>query len=667
MAFPLVAVMFGAVSPAHAQKRNPSEVPSAPVVQLIVKESGAIRSAAAINGRGDEMRRIQQWSAAALQPLTSKRVMSGGARILRLSTPLTASDAAAVAQRLRATGAFDYVDVDYRVHVAGVAANDTYLSQQWNLSPATSSRGGADVLAAWQRMPTGGSVTVAVVDTGITAHEDLDASRLAAGYDFLTAETLTTTADAKTGKFLPTGFVKNDGIADRDTDPSDPGDWVTADDATNYPDLCGPAVPSSWHGTYVSGIIAATRGNGLGIAGITPFARISNARVLGRCGGVTSDLIDAMRWAAGIAVPGVPLNAEPAKVINLSLGGYSPCGPALQQAVNDVRARGVVIVAATGNDAAMGAGAPANCSGVIGVTAHTPEGDSADYANVGTGTMLSAPGGGRGVLMTGSQLSVLSTVNLGTTTPTGSGYGLKTGTSIAAPHVTGVAAMLLSENASLTPDDIASLLTQSARPFPAGSWCQSRPGTCGAGMLDADSALALLSGQPVVHVAASADTVQPGATLTLYAKGAPGFNVSGATIQWSQTTGPAVSITPVPSDSSSATAVLPTVGTYSFVATIRNDAGSVATDTVTVAATDPASVSPGNGATGGVSSGGSDSVGPPPAAGGGAGGTASQTGGSGGGGAISPVLALLLLFAGGLGYGLRRSWSGSVTLARPGQ
>ncbi len=390
---PLVAVMFGAVSHAHAQKRNPSEVPSAPVVQLIVKESGAIRSAAAINGGGDEMRRVQQWSAAALQPLTSKRVMSGGARILRLSTPLTASDAAAVAQRLRATGAFDYVDVDYRIHLAGVPANDTYLSQQWNLSPATSSRGGADVFAAWQRMPTGGSVTVAVVDTGITAHEDLDTSRLAAGYDFLTAETLTTTADAKTGKFLPAGFVKNDGIADRDADPSDPGDWVTVDDATNYPDLCGPAVPSSWHGTYVSGIIAATRGNGLGIAGITPFARISNARVLGRCGGVTSDLIDAMRWAAGIAVPGVPLNAEPAKVINLSLGGYSPCGPALQQAVNDVRARGVVIVAATGNDAAMGAGAPANCSGVIGVTAHTPEGDSADYANVGTGTMLSAPGG----------------------------------------------------------------------------------------------------------------------------------------------------------------------------------------------------------------------------------------------------------------------------------
>ena len=176
-------------------------------------------------------------------------------------------------------------------------------------------------------------------------------------------------------------------------------------------------------------------------------------------------------------------------------------------------------------------------------------------------------------------------------------------------------------------------------------------------MLDADSALALLAGQPVVHVAASADTVQPGATLTLYAKGAPGFKVSGATIQWSQTAGPAVSITPVTSDSSGATAVLPTAGTYSFVATIRNDAGSVATDTVTVAATAPASASPGSSETSNGSPGGSDSGASPPPAGGGTGGMASQAGGSGGGGAISPVLALLLLFAGGLGYGLRNSRS----------
>jgi len=645
--------MICAATPAHAQKRNPSEVRLPPVVQLIVKESGAIRSSAA-SGRDDEMRRVQQWSAAALQPLASKRVMSGGARAIRFSTPLAAADAAAVAQRLRATGAFEYVDIDYRIHVSGADANDTYLPQQWNLSGPDTSRGGADVLAAWQRLPTGGTVTVAVVDTGITVHEDLDVSRLASGYDFLAAETLATIPDAQTGKLLPAGFVKNDGIADRDADPADPGDWVGLDDATNYPDLCGPARPSSWHGTYVSGIIAATRGNSLGIAGIAPFARISNARVLGRCGGATSDLIDAMRWSAGIAVPGVPLNAEPAKIINLSLGGYNPCGPALQQAIDDVRARGVVIVAATGNDAAMAAGAPANCRGVIGVTAHTAEGDSADYANVGPGTTLSAPGGGTGALLTGSQMSILSTMNLGTTTPAGSGYGLKSGTSIAAPHVSGAAALLLSANASLTPDDIASLLTQSARPFPAGSWCQSRPGTCGAGMLDADSALALLSGQPVVHVAADAEVVQPGAKVTLYAKGAPGFRATGATVQWSQMAGPPAPLTPVPSDDSSATTVLPLAGTYRFVATIRNDAGSVSTDAVTITATEPASAPPSSGATGGVSPGGGGSGGSPPAAGGTGGSAGPQTGSSGGGGAVHPSAALLLLFVGALGFGRRR-------------
>ena len=154
--------------------------------------------------------------------------------------------------------------------------------------------------------------------------------------------------------------------------------------------------PSSWHGTHVAGIIGAASNNGVGVTGVDWSARILPVRVLGRDGGTTSDIVDGMAWAAGLAVPGVPANTTPARVINLSLGGSGECSAAFQDVVNRVRAAGAMVVAAAGNDGATSVSQPANCNGVIAVTAHARDGDNASYSNVGAQVTISAPGGGCG-------------------------------------------------------------------------------------------------------------------------------------------------------------------------------------------------------------------------------------------------------------------------------
>ena len=210
---------------------------------------------------------------------------------------------------------------------------------------------------------------------------------------------------------------------------------------------------------------------------------------LGKCGGNSSDISDAIRWAAGVSVPGVPTNTNPAKVVSLSLGGSTQSGPEVcgspeRDAVNAVRAVGAVVVAATGNDGTAYIAAPSSCAGVIAVTAHTIEGDKADYANYGDSgdgangqapkntVTISAPGGGCGTSITASTSPacanqyVWSTLNSGTQGPANPGYAGAVGTSMATPHVAGVAGLLFSLDPSLLPDTITSLLTSTARAFP---------------------------------------------------------------------------------------------------------------------------------------------------------------------------------------------------------
>jgi hypothetical protein len=270
--------------------------------------------------------------------------------------------------------------------------------------------------------------------------------------------------------------MANDGNG-RDPDPSDPGDGTSDNQCGNGI----PGEPSTFHGTFVSGIIGANTNNGVGVSGLDWNAKLLPVRVLGKCGGTFDDILDGLLWATGVPVAGVPPNPNPARVVNMSLGGPTECPQALQDAINTALAQGAVIVVAAGNDSVDAAGfAPAGCSGVITVGASTRQGDRASYSNFGLRVDLSAPGGDGGDL-------ILSTGNasIGPGNPI---YEFAAGTSAAAPHVSAAASLMIARNANLTPGRIQDILTGTTRNFSAGTACSVGP-LCGSGMLDISVAL----------------------------------------------------------------------------------------------------------------------------------------------------------------------------------
>ena len=255
---------------------------------------------------------------------------------------------------------------------------------------------------------------------------------------------------------------------------------------------CGPGSPeepSSWHGTHVAGTVGVVRtGNEIGVAGVNWSSRVQSVRVLGKCGGTIADINDAIRWAAGLSVPGVPDNPTPAKVINLSLGASAPCSdsPATQAAIDDAVAAGTTVVVAAGNSAMDASGSfPASCDGVVTVAASDARGHLVTrYSNYGDTVDILAPGGDvqRDDDDDGNPDGVYSTVF--------GGYAYYNGTSMASPHVAGVAALLLAEEPGLTPAQVSARLQQAALPRTAAQ-C---PRPCGAG---------LLSAAPVTNLAVS--------------------------------------------------------------------------------------------------------------------------------------------------------------------
>lgn len=384
--------------------------------------------------------------------LQQLRRLATGAQVVRAEAPLDRIQTEALVRRLALDRNVEYIEIDRRFSITA-SPDDPRFGEQWGLADGY----GINAVPAWQSA-TGAGVVVAVLDTGIADHSDLIANVLP-GYDFISDPAMA-----------------NDGDG-RDADAHDPGDWVEANQ-------CGGnhgAWNSSWHGTHVAGTIAAVTHNGKGVAGVAADARVLPVRVLGSCGGYTSDIADAIVWASGGEVAGVPSNANPAEVINLSLGGGGACGTTFQTAINTAVANGATLVIAAGNDNTNASNsAPANCANVIAVGASDSDGkrsiwSSTLQSNFGPLVDVAAPGSG-----------IVSTFNSGSRTPSLESYGYSGGTSMAAPHVAGVVALVQQvSDPARTPAQLEALIKASATPFP-----RTPDREIGTGIVNAQAAVA---------------------------------------------------------------------------------------------------------------------------------------------------------------------------------
>ena len=441
------------------------------------------------------------------------RTAGTGADVLRIARSIDAGELAALIAEFKADAAIEYVEED-RLLQPLLTPNDTRYSEQWGYFEAV---GGIRAPAAWE-VTSGTGAVVAVIDTGYRPHADL-AANIVGGYDMI--------SDLD---------IANDGNL-RDADARDPGDWVK-----NFECGFNLATSSSWHGTHVAGTIAALTNNALGVAGVAYGAKVVPVRGLGKCGGYTSDIADGIIWASGGTVPGVPANPNKAQVINMSLGGSGACDNTTKLAIQGANSRGTTVIVAAGNsNADANKYSPASCPGAIAVAAVGRNGGRASYSNFGTVVAIAAPGGDSKAAGNG----VLSTLNAGTKGPGADAYALYQGTSMASPHVAGVAALLYSIKPTITPAEVKTALTTTARAFPAS--CSG----CGAGIVDAAAAVAYVQGTIVVEppppppLCPAGFIAYPGELATKGAlaahPGEDGFTLSAATALDGTLEGPAAS------------------------------------------------------------------------------------------------------------------------------
>lgn len=345
-------------------------------------------------------------------------------------------------------------------------ANEPAYNLQWGFFDPSTAAGGAAFHSAWRRQLGAPSVTVAIIDTGVVrTHRELSAA-LVPGLDTVSAVAFSGDGDSI------------------DLDPNDPGDYVTPSEAAlyqRYGVACASPKPSSWHGSHVAGTVAAAV-NGLFGTGGAPGVRILPVRVLGKCGGQDIDILRGIAWAMGVRIAGLPANAHPAHILNLSLGGSSLCTPHYRQLFAEARRRGIVVVVAAGNDGRNTISyTPAGCPDVFPVAAHDRSGLKANFSNFGSNVVVSAPGVG-----------VYSSVDSGSSVPVSDFAAEANGTSMAAPHVAAAVALVKSGRPSATVDEIRTWLFASARPFLSGSGCalgEAYSGLCGRGYLDANALL----------------------------------------------------------------------------------------------------------------------------------------------------------------------------------
>lgn len=517
--------------------------------------------------------------------------------VIQLERRLSAAELAAAIAALTADPAVEFASPDFRRYPHALP-NDSLVSTQWYLLSTEISALRAE--AAWD-VTTGVTGTiVAVLDTGVRFdHPDLlaasEGGKLLPGYDFVAGESSASFVGA------------NDGDG-RDPDPSDPGDWIDAADVDEPGFEECEISDSSWHGTRVAGVIAARTNNGIGMAGAAWNAWILPVRVMGKCGGRDSDIIAAMRWAAGLPVPGVPDNPYPANIVNLSLGADGTCTAAYQAAANEIAARGVLIVASAGNEGGP-VNAPANCAGVLGVAGVRQIGTKVGFSNLGPAVALAAPGGNCVTTGPGQPclFSIITSTNLGDKTPGTSGYtdqvNFNVGTSFSAPMVAGAAALMHAVNGRLGSQHFIQRLREGASPFPenpsttvptcrvptgAGDIqneeCYCTTETCGAGLLNANGAVTHAL-RPIASVHAPND-VSPGQTLVLDAgQSAAACGRTIAAYEWSviSSSGSAPQLSSTSEASVSVQA--PAVGEFTLRVVVTDDKGAQDSADVTLGAT----------------------------------------------------------------------------------
>jgi len=441
--------------------------------------------------------RLQRVLTAAGIAASDTRPQGRAAHVLHLGRSLSPAETETLLARLRASPEVAWAEPNDREPLLqSTTPSDPFFSGtngQWWLHPTGGTdanaldarlRGVASLQRAWTWTTGSPSVPVAVLDTGITAHPELQGAWLP-GVDMVSEPSMA-----------------NDGNG-RDLDPTDPGDWVSASERAQDAFSSCDSHDSSWHGTIVSGILAARTDNNEGVAAVGWNARIVPVRVAGKCGAEVADIIDGMRWAAGLWVRDshrgwLPLNPNPVRLINLSFGGNKPCSMAYQSAIDELRARGVLVVAAAGN--AQGAVTrPANCRGVVAVASLNRDGFKASYSSFGPEVTLATAGGDSAGAGLGDG-GLLSLFNTGIAEQGEAIYARSFGTSFATPIVAGTAALMLSLNADLTVEQLIAGLKKSARPHVHSPWlapcsmdnsasCLCSTDTCGAGMLDAEQAL----------------------------------------------------------------------------------------------------------------------------------------------------------------------------------
>ena len=602
-AVPLLALLWAAL-PGRAD--TPMAPPAAPPARVIVvlKADGpllrehamsvrqsALAAATAAQGRADRL------AARAGVPLSAGLAISERAQVVTAR----GIDGATLARRLAADPEVESAVVDQRrralllpadpLFAAGPASGRGPEVGQWYLrAPGGEVQSAVNAQGAWDLATGNAGVVVAVLDTGVLPdHLDL-AGQVLPGYDMV--------SDVDTA---------NDGDG-RDADASDPGDWISvAENGARGGDFYNCGVDgSSWHGTKVAGIIGAAANNGQGMAGTAFGVKILPVRVLGKCGGFDSDILAGMRWAAGLAVPGVPSNPNRAQVINLSLGGSGACAASGYPAViGEVLAAGTSIVVAAGNSAGRDVELPANCPGVIAVAGLHHAGSKVGFSDLGAAIAISAPAGNCINVKEGEPClyPILSSSNSGTQQPLAGGsvwtdsFDYSVGTSFAAPIVAGSAALMLAARPRLEPAELRSLMQASARAFPtsgAGNdengqpvplcrapdgsdqlQCYCSVGLCGAGMLDAAGAVAAALAVPLARIAAGPAQVATGETLRLSASGSEaGAGRSLVAYAWSVAAGgAAAAVFAGPADTAEAELLATASGPVTVTLVVTDDSG----------------------------------------------------------------------------------------------